>query len=230
LDSYWNDGFYAFGLTTCPLCTRRQLSDADSVNTIDVDDLFWEAEATPVVYPEGAVASVNNVVEHGSYQDGFAVYAQFFKPMGITVKSDGSTLWIGDYGNNRIRNITCSSLTAPTFAPTALPTHVPTAKPTALPTAAPVAGKAKTGKGKGGVGAGKAAKGAAGAKGGAKAGKAGKHGVGESATAADASSTSASLSVTAVVLISVFSFVGAVTAAYLLYNRKSIANMLGSSN
>jgi hypothetical protein len=177
-----------------------------------------------VVYPEGAVASVNNVVEHGSYQDGFAVYAQFFKPMGITVKSDGSTLWIGDYGNNRIRNITCSSLTAPTFAPTALPTHVPTAKPTTLPTAAQVAGKAKTGKGKGGTGAGKAAKG------GAKGAKAGKHSVGESATAADASSTSASLSVTAVVLISVFSFVGAVTAAYLLYNRKSIANMLGVSS
>jgi len=205
------------------LCTRRQLSDADSVNaevgnTIDVDDLFWEAEATPVVYPEGAVASVNNVVEHGSYQDGFAVYAQFFKPMGITVKSDGSTLWIGDYGNNRIRNITCSSLTAPTFAPTALPTHVPTAKPTTLPTAAPVLGKAKTGKGKGGT------------KGGARGAKAGKHSVGESATAADASSTSASLSVTAVVLISVFSFVGVVTTAYLLYNRKSIANMLGVSS
>ena len=82
----------------------------------------------------------------------------------------------------------------------------------------------KTGKGKGGTGAGKAAKG------GAKGAKAGKHSVGESATAADSSSTSASLSVTAVVLISVFSFVGAVTAAYLLYNRKSIANMLGSSN
>jgi len=198
--------------------------NAEVGNTIDVDDLFWEAEATPVVYPEGAVASVNNVVEHGSYQDGFAVYAQFFKPMGITVKSDGSTLWIGDYGNNRIRNITCSSLTAPTFAPTALPTRVPTAKPTTLPTAAPVVGKAKTGKGKGGTGAGKAAKG------GGKGAKAGKHSVGESASAADASSTSASLSVTAVVLISVFSFVGAVTAAYLLYNRKSIANMLGVSS
>jgi hypothetical protein len=195
------------------------------VDTIDRDDLFWEEEAIPVVYPEGAVASVNPVVEDGSYQDGFAVYAQFFKPMGITVKSDGSTLWIGDYGNNRIRNITCSSLTAPTFVPTALPTRKPTAKPTALPTAAPVVGKAKTGKGKGGNGAGKAAKG-----GGGKGKKAAKNSVGESATAADASSTSASLSVTAVVLISVFSFVGAVTAAYLLYNRKSIAVMLGVSS
>jgi hypothetical protein len=107
------------------------------VDTIDRDDLFWEEEAIPVVYPEGAVASVNPVVEDGSYQDGFAVYAQFFKPMGITVKSDGSTVWIGDYGNNRIRNITCSSLTAPTFVPTALPTRKSTAKPTALPTETP---------------------------------------------------------------------------------------------
>jgi len=223
-------------LATCPLCTRRQLSHAgsvsdvqtDSVDTIDRDDLFWEEEAIPVVYPEGAVASVNPVVEDGSYQDGFSVYAQFFKPMGITVKSDGSTVWIGDYGNNRIRNITCSSLTAPTFVPTALPTRKPTAKPTALPTAAPQAGKAKNGKGKDGTGAKKAA--VKGGKGGAKKGKVGKNSVGESETAADASSTSASLSVTAVVLISVFSFVGAVTAAYLLYNRKSIAVMLGASS
>jgi hypothetical protein len=214
------------------VCTRRKLDDADSGSSgeegsgDDADDNFWYDAAVPVVLSENAVATVASVksFEKGSYHDGFAAYAQFFQPMGIAVTGAGSTLWIGDYGNNRIRNITCSSLTAPTFSPTALPTHTPTARPTAAPTLKPVVGKAKTGKGKGGTGAGKTGKGGAGGKAGK--GKAGKAGIGASVSATDSSSTYSSLSVTAIVLISVFSFVGAIAAAYLLYYRKNIMKVV----
>jgi len=231
LESAYDDGFYSYGLAACPVCTRRKLDDADSGSSgeegsgDDADDNFWYDAAVPVVLSENAVNTVASVksFEKGSYHDGFAVYAQFFQPMGIAVTGTGSTLWIGDYGNNRIRNITCSSLTAPTFSPTALPTHTPTARPTAAPTNKPAAGKAKTGKGKGGTGAGKAAKGGAGKAG---KGKAGKAGVGASVSATDSSSTYSSLSVTSIVLISVFIFVGTIAAAYLLYYRKNIMKVV----
>lgn len=163
--------------------------------------------------------------EDGSFDDGFAVYARFFKPMGITVTSAGNALWLADYGNNRIRNITCSSLTAPTFSPTELPSLSPSAEPTEAPTNGVAVGKAKNGKGKGGVGAGKAAgKG----KGGAGRGKLGKASVtvGDSLSASDLSNSLSSLSTTSIVLICVFSFIGALATSYVLYYRKSFIALL----
>jgi len=80
---------------------------------------------------------VKSHIEHSSFDDGFAVYARFFKPIGITVRPDGKTIWIADAGNNKIRNISCAGMGAPTFDPTAEPTALPTLDPTFVPTAKP---------------------------------------------------------------------------------------------
>jgi hypothetical protein len=85
-----------------------------------------------------------NIDEHSSFNDGFAVYARFFHPKGITVSYSGATIWVGDQGNNRIRNISCSGIGAPTFNPTAEPTLRPSPSaalsppPTFRPSAMPV--------------------------------------------------------------------------------------------
>jgi len=75
------------------------------------------------------------VDEHSSFDDGFAAYARFFYPYGITIRDDGSVIWIADAGNNKIRNISCTGIEAPTFDPTAAPTKRPSFVPTQLPTA-----------------------------------------------------------------------------------------------
>jgi hypothetical protein len=72
-------------------------------------------------------------LEDGSFDDGWAPYARFFKPLGITVTRGGEIVWIADYGNNKIRNLTCQELSGPTFKPTAIPTTKPTSESTQMP-------------------------------------------------------------------------------------------------
>ena len=98
-----------------------------------------DVKASASHYVNGHMSGLTNadVDEHSSFDDGFAVYARFFKPYAITVRGDGSVLWVADAGNNRIRNISCAGIGAPTFDPTAEPTKRPTLNPSAQPTVKP---------------------------------------------------------------------------------------------
>jgi len=97
-------------------------------------------------------------VEDGSFNDGFSNYARFFRPTGIVAGNvkNTLTLWIADFGNNRVRNITCSNIGMPSLDPTTAPTMLPTADPTEKPTRSPTVftPKAKKGLGRGGKGRG----------------------------------------------------------------------------
>jgi hypothetical protein len=170
---------------------------------------------------------IKSHIEHSSFDDGFAVYARFFKPLGITVTPDGSVIWIADAGNNRIRNISCAGIGAPTFDPTAEPTKRPTADPTLKPsahpselpvpkvktTAAPVIFVAKGGKDaptistKETKSSTKTVKGAS------------LNEVGTAMTSSLSGMTS-----TEIVVLSIAGFVGAVLVSVLLYHRQRFVN------
>jgi len=146
-NTYFADGFYSYNLTQCPVCpNRRNLREAEVVDLMTMG------------------SRVGNYVEKGSFQDGSVIYAQFFKNTGITIYPDASTIYIGDTGNNRVRNITCSGAKFTTVEPTFAPTRGPTFKSTQVPSKAPALAKAvKPGKAaNGGVANGKAANGKAG--------------------------------------------------------------------
>lgn len=80
-------------------------------------------------------------LEDGSFDDGYAGYARFFEPMGITVTREGNVIWVADYGNNKVRNISCELARAPTFEPTLEPTHRPSTHSTATPIVISAEGK-----------------------------------------------------------------------------------------
>ena len=169
------DGYYSWSSQACPVCpNRRQLSEngdassasggGDSANDHPVGGMALGVshngrskihgpghgpDVSASHFVDGHVEGATDpaVDEHSSFNDGFAVYARFFHPKGIAVLPDGGTIWVGDQGNNRIRNISCAGIGAPTFEPSAVPTHrpsavptfVPSAKPSAVPTAKPSA-------------------------------------------------------------------------------------------
>ena len=99
------------------------------------------AAASASHYTNGHMSGMTSpgVDEHSSFDDGFAPYARFFFIYGITVRPDGSVIWAADAGNNKIRNISCTGIGAPTFDPTAEPTKRPVFDPTASPSFKPSA-------------------------------------------------------------------------------------------
>jgi len=164
-----------------------------------------------------SVADGDEETENGSFTDGYAVYARFFKPVGIAVTPDGSTIYVADAGNNRIRNITCSNLVAPTFAPTAVPTRWPTYTPSTAPTASTSKPTKST---IAPTAAPKAAKGQPTAPTNPKAkGKSLGGGV-----SAGVSTSNSQISVGAIAMIAVFSFAAAALALALIYNRQRLSD------
>jgi DNA-binding beta-propeller fold protein YncE len=86
-----------------------------------------------------ATGAVTTLAGSGSatFADGTGGYASFKAPRGVAFSPDGSTIAVGDAGNQRVREI-CTGITpAPTAAPTAAPTTSPTPSPTATPTMPP---------------------------------------------------------------------------------------------
>jgi sugar lactone lactonase YvrE len=62
----------------------------------------------------GTVSTVAGIVGKGAGTgDGLGIVAQFSGPVGITITSDGKTLYVADYNNNKIRMITLTG-TVPT--------------------------------------------------------------------------------------------------------------------
>jgi len=124
-NTYFADGFYSYNLDQCPVVCpiRRNLREhqAAAVNLMTMG---------------------SNKFEDGSFNDGSVIYARFFKPTGITIYPDASTIYIGDTGNNRVRNITCSGNSFETVEPTFAPSAVPTFTSTDVPTM-PAKGKGK---------------------------------------------------------------------------------------
>jgi len=166
-----------------------------------------------------------NFLEDGSFNDGFAPYARFFKPIGITVSTvinSNPTVWIADAGNNRVRNITCAFLTFSTLPPTAEPSadptlspvDVPTKQPTEIPSEKPTRSPADLPGGK--------AKNVNAPKNPAKNVKAAAEGTSTSGVTALASSVSTG----AYVMIAVFCFAGAAIGLFILYNRKRLVDMI----
>ena len=253
------DGYYSYSSKQCPVCEYRSRALSEDGHSEKSDEIGengksnrngkskyakshvgghsnigkHDVQASASHYVNGHMSGMTSpdVDEHSSFDDGFAVYARFFKPYAITLRPDASVFWIADAGNNRIRNISCAGVGAPTFDPTAeptkRPTRLPTAKPSAEPTAdptvkpsaAPVAPKVP-GAGKGGAQANTKAPTTKGVK------SASVDQVGFSVT-----SDAESLPASKIAVISVFAFIGAVATMIAFYNRNAIvALILGSSS
>jgi len=131
-NSLYNDGYYSYNSDQCPSCdshgARRQLLGTSSAAASQDGEKVWGVKNGPGIHSIGSM-----YLEDGSFDDGPAAYARFFMPMGIAVTGDGLVAWIGDYGNNKIRNISCSNARGPTFEPTRRPTKKPLSPPTAFP-------------------------------------------------------------------------------------------------
>jgi len=135
-NTYFYDGFYSHNLGECPVCPDRRRNLKETKEQL-------------------MTVGLTHPLETGSFNDGSPIYARFFRLTGITVFPNGDSLWVGDTGNNRVRNISCTSHDFPeTFEPTFSPSAGPTYERTSVPTNAP---KGKFGKGGviGGKGAGK---------------------------------------------------------------------------
>lgn len=137
------DGYYSWNLQDCPnVCANRRLEEIKSPYEL-IAAMHRENDKEENLMTVGSqLGNYGNQLqfEDGSYKDGYAVYAKFFKPVGIAIRSDAYTLWVADAGNNALRNISCHSGDAPTFMPTQVPTQLPTGAPV------PTAPKAATGK------------------------------------------------------------------------------------
>jgi len=122
--TYFADGFYSYDAHECPICPNRRQLRTKAVEGVDFMTVGTQ---------------IGDYVEKGSFKDGYAHHAQFFKNLGLVATNDastGGTIYVSDFGNNRIRNITCSSLIAPSFEPTFEPTALPTFTITDSPTKA----------------------------------------------------------------------------------------------
>ena len=74
-----------------------------------------------------------------AFADGTGANASFYYSMGLTLSSDGGTLFVADSKNERIRAVGTglAPTSSPTLQPTPLPTAQPTLQPTLEPTSAP---------------------------------------------------------------------------------------------
>jgi len=192
-----------------------------------------DVKASASHYTNGHLSGFTSpdVDEHSSFDDGFAVYARFFKPYAITLRPDASVFWIADAGNNRIRNISCAGKVPitfdptaeptkrPTFVPTAKPSVKPSADPTVKPTGSPVVAVAPKvpGAGKGNPVN-------------TKAPTKGVKGASVDQVGFSVSNTAESLPSSKIAIISVFAFIGAAAGIIAIYYRNTIIDMvLGSS-
>jgi len=250
----FTDGYYSYSSKQCTSCEynkNRRLAEAeggagkgdagaakgkgagkgDGKSHIGGHDNVakHDVQASASHYVDGHMSGMTaaNVDEHSSFDDGFAVYARFFFPYAITLRPDASTFWIADAGNNRIRNISCSGVGAPTFDPTAVPSKRPTALPTAVPSLKPVTRKPSNApvvavvKGPGGGKADPATKAPA----------KGVKGASVDQVGYSISTNSAGMSTSTIAIICVVASIGAVATMIAFYNRGAILNIvLGSSN
>jgi hypothetical protein len=183
-------------------------------------------------YTHGETASY--IDEESSFNDGYSLYARFFKPTGIVVANlpnDILTIWVADFGNNRVRNISCANDFPTTFDPTMSPTYFPTFEHTSRPTKNPTtpkmtkAKKVKVVKGPN-VGTGKAPKAP---KAPSKSVKSGDSGSLGRTSVSDALSATPQLSTVAVVLISLGAAIVAGACVYFLYfNQYYRSRLFGS--
>ena len=272
----YDDGFYSFNLTQCPVCSIRRSrhlwSDANGAVPLSIEkflppsaaqiraaDMSQGAASTGDGSSAGAGSGnlagrsagggssgggsgsgtgkgsrssssyLTSSGEDGSFNDGFAIYARFFKPMGITVDRAGRTVWVADFGNNRVRNITCSGQLFPTFQPTDVPTPAPSAEPTEQPTRP----SNYVGKSKGSKVGGKVGKGGAPGKGknalnrNIKAGKSARSaGVGDVGELMSQLSSGSGLSSGVLAAVGVASVLLAAAGLWLLYYRRQLSSMV----
>jgi len=216
---------------TAAAATATATASAPASGTVKTGSTAAASAGTAKTGGSGGSASDRNesssdvsAGEDGSFNDGYSMYARFFKPMGITVDRTGNTLWVADFGNNRVRNISCSGNLFPTHAPTAVPTIFPTVFPTEKPSGTPKArgkaGKSRLGGAKGvpGRGKGKAQniKNARGARG---------------ASMGDIASelSSAGVSTTMLMVICVVSGVIAAAGLLMVYYRQRLASVVAGA-
>jgi len=243
-NTFFSDGYYSYNREMCPVCANKgrrlnhntngsgkgsgSASNSASKGS-EIDGISGGLSLLPggSDYTHGETASY--IDEESSFNDGYSLYARFFKPTGIVVSdlnSDILTIWVADFGNNRVRNITCADGFSPTFDPTMSPTAFPTFEHTSKPTKSPASPKLAKGKKvkvvKGpNVGSGKAVKAP---KKPSKSVKSGDSGSIGRTSISDAMSGTSQLSTVAIVLISIGAASVAAACVYFLYFNQYYRN------